>query len=1026
MEPENKPALSNILFKLATPDIYRNNAFCILDLPITASLKEINSAAQKFDLNEKYGIINKADNNFPLKVNRDKLARHEAVQRLLDPELRFIDEFFWFWPLLSDSTRNGDNVITSTQQNKITQAISTWKKNETNNIESNISSHNLAIYYHASALDMEITGNGEKNLLQEKFYPQRFYWEQAFSRWKALLEDESYWRLIFERIRKLEDPRITSDTVRQLREALPKTLLLVNSTLAVKASEISDILNMTFHLEIMKESGFEAKLIQDAIHYSLIPTRERIKTLCFYAKDMIINKPTKDQEPASNLMNLAYPLLNTIDKILPNGDSIRVYAHDEVAAQARSVITTYVNETKEWQNSLKLYSQALEIAASYSIQQKITEDIDIINKNIEYVTRMVWGKSPTAANSKADVKTENPHSDKQTDKNERTTPTDTVCSRCLKYNNIVTCPHKNQPTITLNNGRSFRSNDFCDNFAGLIQSNQKDSHLTVGQKYRILAVGIDFGTNKSVIAILRDGVPKVVINSGGKTSIPSYVAMSKSSLLLVGESAKRQAIVNPENTIYNFKTFVGRGSGEKLACQSSLDVDIKTRPYKAKLDKNNNVKIIMGGAEYDPQEIAALIIRKLKQEAEIVLGEKVTDAVITVPAYFADSQRQATKYACTIAGFSIINIISEPIAAALAYGIDKKKNETIAVYNMSANTFDISILDTSDGIFHIKSSVVDFHLGGDNFDQKIVDWLCDEFKRDQGIDLTKDRMALQRLKEAAEKVKIELSTIRQTDINLPFITADANGPKFINITLNRTQLEYMVMVLVEKTVELCKQALVDAGKTNVPIDKIIFVGGQTRMPIIQQKVKQLFNQDSNKSINHDEVMAIGAAIQAGILMSENKDELLLDAIPLTLSIKNSKGLCVPIFRRNTPIPVSKSFVWTTSIDNQSSIEIHIVQGERLVAIDNHLVAIFSLSGIKPLPRGLPQFLVTFDVDANGILNVKAIDKVTGRELKLTINAFKGLSKKEIENIRKEYEVHAAGDETRRRATETNNNSDDVA
>ena len=539
-------------------------------------------------------------------------------------------------------------------------------------------------------------------------------------------------------------------------------------------------------------------------------------------------------------------------------------------------------------------------------------------------------------------------------------------------------------------------------------------------------VGIDLGTTFSEVAVMQGGEPVVISSSEGSHLFPSIVAISKTGERLVGQIAKRQAIVNPENTIYSIKRFMGRKYGEPPGRELPVEEDARRKTYKVVRGANNEVHVLMGGKEYSPPEISAMILQKLKADAEAFLGEKVTDAVITVPAYFNDAQRQATKDAGTIAGLNVLRIINEPTAAALAYGLDKKKNEIIAVYDLGGGTFDISVLDIGEGTFQVKSTAGDTHLGGDDFDQRIIDWLCEEFKRDQGIDLRQDRMALQRLKEAAEKAKIELSTVQQTDVNLPFITADASGPKHMNVNLSRAKLEQLVMDLVEKTLEPCKQAVADAGVTTAQIDEVILVGGQTRMPIVQQKVKQFFGKEPNKSVNPDEVVAIGAAIQAGVLKGEVKEVLLLDVTPLTLGIETLGGVMTPLITRNTTIPTSKSQIFSTATDSQPSVEIHVLQGERPMANDNRTLGRFMLDGILPAPRGMPQVEVTFDIDANGILSVKALDKGTGKEQKITITVSSGLSKEEIEKMRKEGEVHAAEDAKRKEEVETRNTADNMA
>ena len=539
-------------------------------------------------------------------------------------------------------------------------------------------------------------------------------------------------------------------------------------------------------------------------------------------------------------------------------------------------------------------------------------------------------------------------------------------------------------------------------------------------------VGIDLGTTFSEVAVMQGGEPVVISSAEGSHLFPSIVAISKTGERLVGQIAKRQAIVNPENTVYSIKRFMGRKYGEPIGRELPVEEDARRKTYKVKPGPNNEVRVVMGGKEYSPPEISAMILQKLKTDAEAFLGEKVTDAVITVPAYFNDAQRQATKDAGTIAGLNVLRIINEPTAAALAYGLDKKKEEIIAVYDLGGGTFDISVLDIGGGTFQVKSTAGDTHLGGDDFDQRIIDWLCDEFKRDQGIDLRQDRMALQRLKEAAEKAKIELSTVQQTDVNLPFITADASGPKHMNVNLTRAKLEQLVMDLVEKTLEPCKQAVADAGKTTAQIDEVILVGGQTRMPIVQQKVKQFFGKEPNKSVNPDEVVAIGAAIQAGVLGGEVKEVLLLDVTPLTLGIETLGGVMTPLIGRNTTIPTSKSQIFSTATDSQPSVEIHVLQGERQMANDNRTLGRFMLDGILPAPRGLPQVEVTFDIDANGILSVKALDKGTGKEQKITITVSSGLSKEEIEKMRKEGEAHASEDAKRKEEVEIRNTADNMA
>jgi len=540
------------------------------------------------------------------------------------------------------------------------------------------------------------------------------------------------------------------------------------------------------------------------------------------------------------------------------------------------------------------------------------------------------------------------------------------------------------------------------------------------------AVGIDLGTTFSEIAIMQAGEPTVIPSAEGGNLTPSYVAVSKTGERLVGQVARRQAIVNPENTIFLIKRFMGRKWGEPTGRELSVEDDAKRKPYKVTRGPNNEVRVAMGNKEYTPPEISAMILQKLKADAEAYLGEPVTEAVITVPAYFNDAQRQATKDAGQIAGLNVLRIINEPTAAALAYGLDKKKEETVAVYDLGGGTFDISVLELGDGTFQVKSTAGDTHLGGDDFDQRIIDWLADEFKRDQGIDLRNDKMAMQRLKEAAEKAKIELSTVQQTEVNLPFITADAAGPKHLTINMTRSKLEQLVMDLAEKTLGPCRQALEDAGITAAKIDEVVLVGGQTRMPLVQQKVKEFFGKEPNKGVNPDEVVAIGAAIQAGVLKGEVKDVLLLDVTPLTLGIETMGGVATPLITRNTTIPTSKSQVFSTAADNQPSVEIHVLQGERPMAADNRTLGRFILDGILPAPRGLPQIEVTFDIDANGILSVRARDKGTGKEQKITITASSGLSKDDVAKMQKEAEAHASEDARRKDEAEIRNNADTSA
>ena len=528
-------------------------------------------------------------------------------------------------------------------------------------------------------------------------------------------------------------------------------------------------------------------------------------------------------------------------------------------------------------------------------------------------------------------------------------------------------------------------------------------------------VGIDLGTTFSLIATMEGGEPVIIPNREGERLTPSVVAIDKKGERLVGLLAKRQAITNPENTIFSIKRLIGRKYRD-----TEVQNDIKRLPYKIIEASNGDAKVVMGGKEYSPAEISAMILQKLKIDAEAFLGEKVSDAVITVPAYFNDSQRQATKDAGVIAGLNVLRIVNEPTASALAYGLDKKKEEMIAVYDLGGGTFDISILELGEGTFQVKSTNGDTHLGGDDIDLKVMDWLTEEFKKEQGIDLRQDRMALQRLKDAAERAKRELSTVGQTEINLPFITADASGPKHLNITLTRAKLEQLAADLLERSIEPCRKALSDAGLTAAQITDVILVGGQTRMPKVQDMVRQFFGKEPIKGINPDEAVALGAAIQGGVLKGDVKDVLLLDVTPLTLGIETLGGVATPLIPRNTTIPTSKSQVFSTAADNQPSVEIHVLQGERPMATDNKTLGRFILDGILPAPRGVPQIEVTFDIDANGILNVRAQDKGTGKEQKITITASSGLTKDEVEKMRREAEAHASEDTRKKEEVETKN------
>lgn len=531
-------------------------------------------------------------------------------------------------------------------------------------------------------------------------------------------------------------------------------------------------------------------------------------------------------------------------------------------------------------------------------------------------------------------------------------------------------------------------------------------------------IGIDLGTTNSVVAIMEGGEPKVIVNEEGSRLTPSVVAFTKDGEILVGQVAKRQAITNPENTIYSIKRFMGRKYEE-------VTEEIKRVPYKVVRGPNGDARVEVRGKVYSPQEISAMILRKLKKAAEAYLGEEVKDAVITVPAYFNDSQRQATKDAGTIAGLNVLRIINEPTASALAYGLDKKKDEKIAVYDFGGGTFDISILEVGDNVVEVKATNGDTHLGGDDIDQRIIDWLIAEFKKDQGIDLSKDRMALQRLKEAAEKAKIELSSVLETEINLPFITADASGPKHLNIKLTRARFEQMVYDIIEKTLKPCLQAFEDAKIRPESVDEVVLVGGSTRIPKVQELVRNLVKKEPHKGVNPDEVVALGAAVQAGVLAGEVKDVLLLDVTPLSLGIETLGGVTTKLIERNTTIPTRKSEIFTTAADNQTSVEIHVLQGEREMAKDNRTLGRFHLVGIPPAPRGVPQIEVTFDIDANGIVNVSARDMATGKEQKITITASSGLTKEEIERMVKDAEAHAEEDRRKREEVEVRNQADSL-
>ncbi|OGB74329.1 molecular chaperone DnaK [candidate division Kazan bacterium RBG_13_50_9] len=536
-------------------------------------------------------------------------------------------------------------------------------------------------------------------------------------------------------------------------------------------------------------------------------------------------------------------------------------------------------------------------------------------------------------------------------------------------------------------------------------------------------IGIDLGTTNSAVAVMRGGKAEVIPSAEGGRTVPSIVAVNKAGERLVGQLAKRQAVTNPENTVFSVKRFIGRTFDDPEAQK-----DVKTAPYKIK-KSNGGIAVEMGGKDYTPQEISAFVLQKIKADAEAYLGEKVTEAVITVPAYFDDSQRQATKDAGQIAGLTVKRIINEPTAATLAYGLDKKKNEKIVVYDLGGGTFDVSVLEIGDSegeaVFEVKATRGDTHLGGDDFDQRIMAWIGEEFKKDQGIDLTSDKLALQRLKEAAEKAKQELSSSSETEINIPFVTADESGPKHLVMKLTRAKLEQLVGDLIEKTIPHTEQALKDSGMSKSDINEVILVGGMTRMPAVRETVKKFFGKEPNHSVNPDEAVAIGAAIQAGVLQGDVKDVLLLDVTPLSLGIETLGGVATKLIERNTTIPTSKTQVFSTAADNQTSVEIHVVQGEREMAGDNKTLGRFILDGIPPAPRGIPQIEVSFDIDANGIVNVAAKDKATGKEQKITITASSGLSKEEIEKMAAEAEKHAEEDKKKREQVDTKNQADSL-